>query len=414
MYVKRPRVKQTISSDSDPSSEDPDYIPPSFSDLGKSYRTHTAPIKIPKKQSYTKEEQLYLKTLSVEMKKHLEQKESTIRNHHPSIPLRFKILQSNLEERVQYILLTKLQQFQEMNEEHGEYYKLKQWFDAFFLLPLNQYTSLPIAQEPSLFIKDVQSTLESTIYGHTACKNQFLRIVAQWISNPQSIGHAIGIQGAPGTGKTTFVKEGIAKALKMPFGFITLGGASDGSFLEGHSMVYEGSSYGKIVDVLIRSRCMNPIIYFDELDKVSCTKKGEEIIGILTHLTDPSQNQCFMDKYFHGIELDLSRALFIFSYNDEDKINPILKNRMTTLNVHGYTEDEKITIMESYLLPSILKTYGFLATDVRFSHSALKTILKNTPKEEGIRLFKRAIELMVSELNYKRLMNTVDLPYEFL
>ena len=420
MYGKRPRVKQPMMESPSTDSDDPDYIP-SFSDLGKSYRINSTPKPSSiKKQTYTKEEQTYLKTLSNEEQKKMEIMETSLMKHQQTmVPLRFKILQSNLDDRVKYILMTKLQHFQEMNEEHGEYYKLKQWFHAFFLLPLNQYVSLPISLQSSnediqRFIHHVQNTLNEKIYGHTHCKDQFLKIVAQWISNPFSMGHAIGIQGAPGTGKTSFVKEGIANALKMPFGFITLGGASDGSFLEGHSMVYEGSSYGKIVDILVKTKCMNPIIFFDELDKVSCTKKGDEIIGVLTHLTDQSQNKSFTDKYFHGIDLDLSRALFIFSYNDETKLNPILKNRMITLSVNGYTDDEKITIMKDYLLPTILKTYGFQPNEIVFSQTTLKSILNKTPKEEGIRLFKRAIETMVSELNLKRYTGTIPLPYEFV
>ena len=112
-------------------------------------------------------------------------------------------------------------------------------------------------------------------------------------------------------------------------------------FLEGHSYTYEGSSWGKIVDILIQSKCMNPVIYFDELDKISDTPKGEEIIGILTHLTDTTQNPQYHDKYFSGIDFDLSKVLFIFSYNDDKKINPILKDRMYTIETKGYNTKEK-------------------------------------------------------------------------
>ena len=91
-------------------------------------------------------------------------------------------------------------------------------------------------------------------------------------------------------------------------------------YFGGHSYTYEGSTWGKIVEILVKSKCMNPIIYFDELDKVSDTPKGEEIIGILTHLTDTTQNSKFHDKYFSELDFDLSRCMFIFSYNDESKI----------------------------------------------------------------------------------------------
>ena len=111
----------------------------------------------------------------------------------------------------------------------------------------------------------------------------------------QSQGNVLAIQGPMGNGKTTLVKEGIAKAINRPFAFIALGGASDSSFFDGHSYTYEGSHWGRIVDILIESKCMNPIIYFDELDKIS-ESKGDEIIRLLTHLTDPSQNTLFQDN----------------------------------------------------------------------------------------------------------------------
>ena len=125
-----------------------------------------------------------------------------------------------------------------------------------------------------------------------------------------------------------------------------MGGATDSSFLEGHSYTYEGSNWGKIVDILIQSKCMNPVIYFDELDKISGTPKGEEIIGILTHLTDTTQNSQFHDKYFSSLDFDLSKALFIFSYNDEDKINPILRDRMYRIETKGYKKKDKITSLQ--------------------------------------------------------------------
>ena len=108
-----------------------------------------------------------------------------------------------------------------------------------------------------------------------------------------------------------------------PFSIIAMGGSSNGSTLEGHNYTYVGSTWGKIVDIIMDKKCMNPIIFIDELDKVSKTEHGREIIGILTHLIDKTQNTHFQDRYFTGIDLDLSKALFIFSYNDVSLIDRI-------------------------------------------------------------------------------------------
>jgi hypothetical protein len=153
------------------------------------------------------------------------------------------------------------------------------------------------------------------------------------------------------THNTSLVKEGISKILNREFAFVPLGGATDSSYLEGHSYTYEGSTWGKIVDILIHSKSMNPIIYFDELDKISETPKGEEIIGILTHLTDTTQNSQFHDKYFAEIDFDLSKCLFIFSYNDPLKVNPILLDRMYKIKTSGYQVKDKIVIAQQYLIP---------------------------------------------------------------
>ena len=208
-----------------------------------------------------------------------------------------------------------------------------------------------------------------------------------------------------GTGKTTLVREGISKILNRPFEFIALGGATDSSFLEGHSYTYEGSTWGHIVDILIKSRCMNPIIYFDELDKVSDSPKGEEIIGILTHLTDTSQNEEFHDKYFADLNFDLSKVLFIFSYNDESRVNPILRDRMYRIQTKGYDKKQKTEIVNNYLIPTIQQTVKFDKDQVIIPEDTLHYIIDNhTMKEDGVRNLKRCIEIIYTKLNLFRLM----------
>jgi ATP-dependent Lon protease len=254
-------------------------------------------------------------------------------------------------------------------------------------------------------MEKAKSNLDAAAYGLNDAKMQIMQFIGQLIANPTSVGTAIAIKGPMGTGKTTLVKEGISKILDRPFEFIALGGATDSSFLEGHSYTYEGSTWGKIVDILIKSKCMNPVIYFDELDKVSDTPKGEEIIGILTHLTDTTQNSGFHDKYFSEIDFDLSKVLFIFSYNDEDKINPILKDRMYRIQTNGYDSKQKTIIANNYLVPKVISNVNFNKEDITISDDTLKYIMDNyTNKEKGVRNLKRCIEIIYTKINLYRLM----------
>ena len=207
------------------------------------------------------------------------------------------------------------------------------------------------------------------------------------------------------THNTSLVKEGISKILNREFAFVPLGGATDSSYLEGHSYTYEGSTWGKIVDILIRSKSMNPVIYFDELDKISETPKGEEIIGILTHLTDTSQNSQFHDKYFAEIDFDLSKCLFIFSYNDPHKVNPILLDRMYKIKTTGYQIKDKIVIAKNYLIPKIRYEVNFKEGDIIIPDATLNYIIDNyTEKEDGVRNLKRCIEIVYKKLNLYRLV----------
>ena len=327
-----------------------------------------------------------------------------------SKPYRMTLLDSEIPDEYKAHAFKKINSLKYMGPSDGEYYKIKTWVDTFMQIPFNKYKTLDINMNDGVekchdFMDNAKKCLDEAAFGLDDAKMQIMQLFGQLISNPKAVGTAIAIKGPMGTGKTTLVKEGISKILQRPFAFIPLGGATDSSFLEGHSYTYEGSLWGKIVDILIQSKCMNPVFYFDELDKVSDTAKGEEIIGILTHLTDTSQNNQFHDKYFSEIDFDLSRALFIFSYNDEERINPILRDRMYKITTKGYNIKEKTTICSDYLSPKIQENVGFKKDDIIIPDDVIKYIIDNyTDEEKGVRNIKRCIEIIYTKLNLYRLM----------
>jgi hypothetical protein len=215
------------------------------------------------------------------------------------------------------------------------------------------------------------------------------------------------------THNTTLIKDGICQVLGLPFQMIALGGASDGSFLDGHSYTYEGATWGKIVDTLMKTKCMNPVFFFDELDKISNTYKGDEIVNILIHLTDSSQNDMFHDKYFTDFDFDLSKCLMIFSYNNESAINPILKDRLMRIHTNGYDTKAKIAIARDYMFPMILKEYSFGPKDIILTDDVIRSIIEMIEEEKGVRNLKRAIQNIVSHINLSRILecDSLDLPY---
>tara|TARA_Y100000389_G_scaffold34978_1_gene29757 strand:+ start:6097 stop:7962 length:1866 start_codon:yes stop_codon:yes gene_type:complete len=309
--------------------------------------------------------------------------------------------------------LKKINIMKQMSESNSnEYYKLKMWVDTFIKIPFNKYSNLPITYAGNLdecheFINNARNTLNNVVYGLNDAKLQILQLIGLWLVNPNAIGAAIAINGPPGTGKTTLIKDGISKILSRPFALIALGGTSGGGYLDGHEYTYEGSKYGKIIEILIKSGCMNPVILFDELDKVSNTPGGEEIIGVLTHLTDTTQNTSFSDKYLSEIELDMSKALYIFSYNDESKINPILKDRMYKIETLGYKTQEKIIIAKDFIIPKIYEQVKFSKDDIIFTDEILNYIIRNyTQNEQGVRNLKRCIEIIYTKLNLSRLIRS--------
>jgi len=325
-------------------------------------------------------------------------------------PYRMTLLESSMPRLFKSAAIKKISMLKHMEPGSGEYYKIKNWVDTFMRIPFGKYLTLPIQYEDGIdtchdFMANAQKTLNDAVYGLNDAKMQIMQMLGQLITNPNAIGTAIAIKGPMGTGKTTLVREGISKILNRPFAFIALGGATDSSFLEGHSYTYEGSTWGKIVQILIDSKCMNPVIFFDELDKISDTPKGEEIAGILTHLTDTSQNTQFHDKYFVEVDFDLSKCLFIFSYNDESKINPILRDRMYRILTKGYNQKQKAIISNTYLLPKIREQVKFESEDIRIPDETIHYIIENLcGKEDGVRNLKRCLEIIYTKLNLYRLM----------
>jgi len=260
------------------------------------------------------------------------------------------------------------------------------------------------------YMLDVKTTLDKAVHGHDKAKKQIERIIGQWI-NGELDGYCFGFEGAPGVGKTTLAKRGLSDCLKddngnsRPFAMIQMGGDSNGSTLHGHNYTYVGSTWGSIVQILIDKKCMNPIIFIDEVDKISRTEHGKEMVGILTHLLDPAQNDCFQDKYFSGIDLDLSKALFILSYNDVEVIDKILLDRVHRIKFNNLSLEDKIIISKTHILPDIYKKMG-LEDMITINDDVLQFIIDEYTLESGVRKLKEILFEIIGEINLDVLKNS--------
>ena len=179
--------------------------------------------------------------------------------------------------------------------------------------------------------------------------------------------------------------------------------SSNGSTLAGHNITYHGATSGDIVKSLKEAKVMNPILYFDELDKISNTEHGHEISSVLTHITDPVQNEHFTDRYFAEVKIDLSKCIIVFSYNDSSKVDRILIDRIREININAIKTKEKLVICKNFLIPEILTNIGYNANDIVVLNSELESIICEYTHEAGVRKLKEKLEEIIGNHHLNRI-----------
>jgi len=292
--------------------------------------------------------------------------------------------------------------------------KILNWLNTVVKIPYGKYKDMDVKSSDKIdklkmFFKRVKDKLDENIYGLENVKDEILEFVARKITNPNSKGHVLALYGSGGIGKTMIIKS-LAEALALPFYQINFGGLNDVSVLTGHSETYIGSKPGKLVEILTCSNYMNPIIYLDELDKIS-ESKAVEIFGILTHLLDEEQNSEFQDNYLSNIKIDLSKVFFVIAFNDISKIDSILLNRLKVIYIDPPNIEDKIVICQTKLIPNILKTIklksGF---NIILERELIEYIIScKTQDDKGVRQLKKNIEKIFNRLNYDILIDNLDL-----
>jgi len=353
------------------------------------------------------------KKLSIEEKEKVKSMETQIKEiNDKSVPEKVKILLSDIPLETKAIIIKKLELLQTLENSGSEYKKLREWLDNILKIPFGKYCKFSLSKQNDYTeignkLYDIKNTLDKAIYGQEQVKEALVELVAKWVSNPPSKGHALAVVGPAGCGKTTLFREGLAKALDRPFASFSLSGMSDESYLSGFAHTYEGSDYGRICRMLTETGCMNPIIFMDELDKIDTTRHGSSVVNKIMEIIDFSQNHEYEDMYFGNIKIDLSRVLFVFSLNHIDMIDPILRDRLEVIKVKGFEPKEKVRILKDYIIPKELKEIGLNEKDIIFPDNIISFIIRKIRKEEGVREGKRAIQIIIRKINLLQYVNNI-------
>lgn len=320
-----------------------------------------------------------------------------------SLDLKQQIMLLNVDVETKVFLLDKYDSIQKLG--NSDYAKGKAWLKTVLNIPFGKYKPFKVRSSDShdkinSYFKMVREHLDKKVHNMDKVKDEIMEFLARKISNPHSKGHVLALCGPPGCAKTVILKT-LAEALELPFYQINFGGLNDVSVLTGHSETYVGSKPGKFVEILSNAGCMNPIIYLDEIDKIS-EHKGREINGILTHLLDEEQNNKFQDNYLSNININMSKCLFVIAFNDADKVDRIVSDRMKIIYIDSPSSDAKVTIASQKMIPDIINTLNIKKDKyLNLDNELLKYIIESkVPKEEGVRQLRKCLEKLFNRINY--------------
>ncbi len=292
------------------------------------------------------------------------------------------IMDLKLDEKSKEKLLKEADKLTKLPPSSQEAFVIKNYLDTVLDLPWGKYT------KAKLSIDKAEAVLEKDHYGLKKVKERILEFLAVHILNPEIKGQIICLAGPPGIGKTSIAKS-IAKAMGRKYARVSLGGVRDEADIRGHRKTYVGAMPGRVITALTQAGSANPLILFDEIDKLCSDIKGDPSSAMLEVL-DSEQNNAFRD-HFIEVPFDLSKAIFLTTANNVSAIPAPLLDRMEVIELPSYTAEEKFHIAKEHLIPKQLKEHGLKASQLRIEDETIHDVIQFYTKEAGVRTLERNI-----------------------
>lgn len=293
-----------------------------------------------------------------------------------------EIMSLKTDDKSREKLLKEADKLSKLPPSSQEAFVIKNYLDTVLDLPWGKYT------KAKLTLEKAEAVLEKDHYGLKKVKERILEFLAVHMLNPEIKGQIICLAGPPGVGKTSIAKS-IAKAMGRKYARVSLGGVRDEADIRGHRKTYVGAMPGRIITAVQQAGSSNPLILFDEIDKMCSDIKGDPSSAMLEVL-DSEQNNAFRD-HFIEVPFDLSKAVFITTANNISAIPQPLLDRMEVIELSSYTEEEKFHIAKKHLVPKQLKEHGLKASQLKIEDQAIHDIIRYYTKEAGVRALERFI-----------------------
>lgn len=289
----------------------------------------------------------------------------------------------NISEKSREKLMKECERLQKMGgSSNSEATVVRTYLDTVLALPWDN------AGKDKLDLKKARRVLDADHYGLEKVKDRIIELLAVRKLAPDINGQIICLVGPPGVGKTSIARS-LAAAMGRSYARVSLGGVRDEAEIRGHRKTYIGSMPGRVINAINDAGTNNPLILFDEIDKMSSDMRGDPASAMLEVL-DAEQNKAFVDHYIE-IPFDLSNVLFVTTANDKSNIPAPLLDRMEVIDLYSYTAEEKFQIAKKHLVPKAISKHGLTKEQLKISDAAIRELISSYTREAGVRTLERKI-----------------------